>query len=168
MSRLEILKASLEKKKSEFDTRLADHFASVAEANGQPLNDKRNGAATLKRWEKQNDALRNKKKSIEKTEAAIEREESKIASVNYANDFIPPQILELVQQGVLTQWRKHPTTFFVVGVDKARIVWDEDKKVVAHRYAREVTDPEMRKKFAAVYNGLHIILNVAASTENKP
>ena len=44
--RLDILKASLEKKEAAMDAKISEHFATVKEANGQPLNDKRNGAAT--------------------------------------------------------------------------------------------------------------------------
>ena len=57
MSRLDILKASLEKKQAEFNRKLNEHFADVKRTNGQPLNDKRNGYSTMKRWDRQNDAL---------------------------------------------------------------------------------------------------------------
>ena len=57
--RLEILKQSLAKKEQELQRRFDEHFATVKQANGQPLNDKRNGQATLNKWEKQNNAIRN-------------------------------------------------------------------------------------------------------------
>jgi len=154
MARLEILKGSLAKKEALFDSKLAAHFSSVKEANGQPLNDKRNGRATMSKWERQNDALHTLKESIQKTRNSIDKEESKIARVEYANDLIPPEILQLVADGTLKQWRKHPTTFFVDGVDKGRIVWDSDKKILAHRYAREITDRDQYRKFAAIFNDL--------------
>lgn len=44
--RLEILKASLERKKERLDALLGNHFDSVKETNGQPLNDKRDGCQT--------------------------------------------------------------------------------------------------------------------------
>ena len=53
-NRLEILKNSLEKKEQQLEKRFDDHFADVKRANGQPLNDKRNGQATMNRWERQN------------------------------------------------------------------------------------------------------------------
>ncbi|MGN6746881.1 hypothetical protein, partial [Neisseria sp. P0024.S002] len=56
--RMEILQQSLAKKQAAFDKRLQNHFDDVLSANGQPLNDKRNGQATLNRWERQNDGLR--------------------------------------------------------------------------------------------------------------
>lgn len=56
--RLGILKASLAKKEARFNERLQHHFDTVAQANGQPLNDKRNGRATLNKWDKQSDAQR--------------------------------------------------------------------------------------------------------------
>ena len=49
MSRLDILKASLEKKQAKFNRKLNEHFSDVKSANGQPLNDKRNGYSTMKR-----------------------------------------------------------------------------------------------------------------------
>ena len=54
--RLEVLKASLVKKEAELDRRMQAHFDTVKQANGQPLNDKRNGQATLNKWDKQNNA----------------------------------------------------------------------------------------------------------------
>ena len=71
--RMEILQQSLVKKQAAFDKRLQNHFDDVLSANGQPLNDKRNGQATLNRWERQNDGLRSADKEIEKTQRAIER-----------------------------------------------------------------------------------------------
>lgn len=158
--RLEILKKSLEKKENELVKRLDAHFEDVKRANGQPLNDKRNGQATMNRWEKQNNAIRNLKESIEKTKNAIEKEQWKINGVNYQNEnFIPKEILELIEKGELVQWRKHPTHFFVPGVDKARIWWDESRKAVAHKYAHLITEQEQRTKFVRLYNGLNAVLN---------
>ena len=62
MSRLDILKTSLEKKQAKFYEKLNEHFADVRSANGQPLNDKKNGASTMKRWDKQNNVLSNMEK----------------------------------------------------------------------------------------------------------
>lgn len=158
--RLEVLKKSLEKKENELTKRIDAHFEDVKRTNGQPLNDKRNGQTTMNRWEKQNNAIRTLKGSIEKTKNAIEKEEWKIKGVNYQNEnFIPKEILELVEKGELVQWRKHPTHFFVPGVDKARIWWDESRKAVAHKYAHLITEQEQRTKFVRLYNSLNAVLN---------
>lgn len=158
---LDILKQSLIKKEQELRRKFDVHFATVKQANGQPLNDKRNGQATLNKWEKQNSAIKNLKESIEKTKNAIEFEEGRINGVNYQNEnFIPKEILDLVEKGDLVQWRKHPTHFFVAGVDKARIWWDKSRKSVAHKYAHLITDKEQRIKFVRIYNELNRILNV--------
>ena len=117
--RFEILKASLAKKEAKFDAKINEHFATVAQANGQPLNDKRNGQATMNQWEKQNNALRNLQAGIEKTKRAIEIEERKIAGIERSKDFIPAEILALAESGELNQWRKYPHIFFVEGVDNA-------------------------------------------------
>ena len=82
------------------------------------------------------------------------------ACLLYQNEnFIPKEILELVEKGELIQWRKHPTHFFVKGVDKARIWWDESRKAVAHKYAHLITEQEQRTKFVRMYNGLNAVLN---------
>ena len=157
--RLEILKKSLIKKEQQFNEKLQNHFDTVKQANGQPLNDKRNGKATINKWDSQNESLRNLDNSIQKTKDAIEREESKIMYVERTNESVPIEILELVEKGELVQWRKHPNTFFVPGVDKARIIWDNKSKVVAYKYINLITEQEQRKKFACLYNGLHAVLN---------
>jgi hypothetical protein len=158
-NKLETLKNSLAKKEEQLNAKFETHFATVKQANGQPLNDKRNGQATLNKWERQNDAIRTLQKSIEATKQAIEIEEGKIKGVEHANTFIPVEILNMVETGELIQWRKHPHIFFVEGVDKARIIWDEKRKAVAHKFAREITIQEQRSKFARIYNPLNVLLN---------
>lgn len=157
--RLEILKASLVKKEKLFDDKLQNHIQTAKQANGQPLNDKRNGQATLNKWQRQNKSLRNIKESIEKTKRAIEYEEGKILDVNQAKSIVPKEILELVEKGELKHWRKHPTFFFVTDVDKARIIWDDKRKKVAHRYVNSIPNQEQRTKFVRLYNSLNKILN---------
>jgi hypothetical protein len=157
--KLEILKQSLTKKEEQLNAKFDHHFATVKQANGQPLNDKRNGQATLNKWERQNEGIRTMQKSIKATKQAIEIEESKIKRVEHANTFIPAEIQKLVETGELIQWRKHPHTFFVPDVDKARIVWDEKRKVVAHKFVSEITVQEQRTKFVRIYNPLNALLN---------
>ena len=158
MSRLDILKNSLIKKENDFDNSLQNHFNTVKQANGQPLNDKRNGQTTLNKWEKQNNSLINKQEGIEKTKQAIEKEENKINDVEEMNLLLPGVIKDLVNNGVLTQWRKYPNTFFVDGVEKARIVYVVKTKSLAYRYLKQVPNKEQHKKFAQVYNKINKIL----------
>ena len=152
--RLEILKNSLAKKEQQLNAKFDEHFATVKQANGQPLNDKRNGQATLNKWERQNEGIRTLQKSIEATKQASEKEESKIKGVEHVNGYIPKEILALVETGELIQWRKHPHTFFVAGVDKARIVWLEKTKQVAHKFVSEIKEQKQRTKFVYMYNRL--------------
>lgn len=159
MSRLDILKASLEKKQAKFNKKLDEHFADVRSANGQPLNDKRNGAATMRRWDKQNDSLSNIQKEIEKTKSAIENEKGKLIDIAGNKSRMPKEITDLIDNGTLRQWGKYPHIMFVDGVDKARIIWDDKKKVVMHKFVNTLTDKEQRKKFAQVYNSLHAAIN---------
>lgn len=149
--RLEVLKTSLKKKEALFDSKLNEHFGTVKQANGQPLNDKRNGRATLDKWDRQNDALRKIDQGIELTKQAIEREEQKIAACNAVQ--LPEPIQKLIDAGELTQWRRHPSIFFVAGVEKARIILDSKKGIVAHRYLREVPADQF-PKFRDVFNKL--------------
>lgn len=150
--RLEILEASLEKKKSALDDKFEKHFADVKRANGQPLNDKRNGRATMDRWDRQSDSIRKQQAEVEKTEAAIEREMGKIRECDAALGEVPREIVNLVSSGLLIQWRKHPTVFFVDGVDHARIQWKNG--VLVHRYTSKITDKDQWAKFRDTFNGL--------------
>lgn len=160
MNKLDILKASLEKKKENFNKKLGEHFSDVRRANGQPLNDKRNGVSTMKRWDKQNDSLSKIQKEIEKTEYAIENEESKLIHIAANKNCMPKEIADLIDNGTLKQWGKYPHIMFVEGVDKARIIWDNKKKQVLHKFTNTLTDKEQRKKFIQVYNLLHKAINL--------
>lgn len=138
MSRLEILKSSLEKKESLFSTKISDHFATVRQANGQPLNDKRNGATTLKKWERQNDSLRNLDDSIKLTKEAIEKEEYKIRACETVKEILPEVFLTLMEEKKINQWRKFPNRFFVEGVEKARIIYKSDTNSITCQYVSEI------------------------------
>ena len=151
--RLEILEGSLDKKKAAFDQSIDAHFADVKRANGQPMNDKRNGHVTLNRWGKQSDALRNKQSGIELTERAIEREKDKISETAIALAGMPQQIVDLVSVGTLVQWRKYPNTFFVDGVEKARIQYKGGK--LYHKFTSSITDKDQWSIFRDVVNGLN-------------
>ena len=78
--RLEILRNSLTKKQEVLAQKIDTHFETVKQANGQPLNDKRNGRATLNKWEKQSNSIKAQSESIKKTQEAIEYEEGLIRS----------------------------------------------------------------------------------------
>lgn len=159
--RMEILQQSLAKKQAAFDIRLQNHFDDVLSANGQPLNDKRNGQATLNRWERQNDGLRTANKEIEKTQRAIEREQAAIDRVNNAD--IPEFLKPMIESGEITQWRKFPNRFFVSGVEKARIIWDKDKQQFGYAYLQGVKG-EQFAKFRDTYN--HILALHRQEREN--
>jgi hypothetical protein len=153
--KLEILIASLEKKEAMFNQKLDDNIATVKQANGQPLNDKRNGRATLNKWESQNNSLKSLQLEIEKTKRAIENETAKIKNVEHTQNILPSQIIDLISEGTLIQWRKYPNMFFVEGVEIARIIWNAKKKRLGHKYFNLVIDIEQRKKFANIFNQLY-------------
>lgn len=150
--RLEILKGSLTKKEALFDVKLQQHFDTVAQANGQPLNDKRNGQSTLNKWDKQSDSLRALDESIKKTKEAIEREELKVSLVDSVT--LPDYIQSAINDGLITQWRKFPRFFFVTGVSGGRIVLDEKTGLIAHRYLSKVPKEEY-PIFRDVFNKLN-------------
>lgn len=152
MSRIEILKISLEKKQKLFDQKLQEHFEAVKQANGQPLNDKRNGAATIRKWDRQNDALKSLQDGIEKTKGAIEREEWKIKGKDSEYASFPPCVQEAISAGTLKQWGKHPHILFVSGVETGRIVVEDDK--ILARYHNKIPTKEQYSIFRDVFNGL--------------
>lgn len=150
MNRLEILENSLAKKEAEFNRKIAEHFDDVKSANGQPLNDKRNGRATLNRWDRQSEAIRKQEQSMERTKRAIEKEKAKIA--NAERFAVPRAIQELIDAGTLTQWRKYPNRFFVKGVEKARIVYRNGK--LHSMYHTQIPTPEQYAVYRDVFNQL--------------
>jgi hypothetical protein len=153
-NKLEVLENSLKKKEKKLNERFKSYFDDVKSANGQPLNDKRNGYATMRRWDKKEDAIRNQKAEIEKTKNAIHKEKWKIDAVNYANEEEnPKEILKLVDEGILTQWRRFPNRFFVNGVDRGRIIWDVKKQKLLCAYISEIPD-EQYAKFRDVFRKL--------------
>jgi len=156
--RLTILKNSLEKKNKLLDEKFETHFKTVKEANGQPLNDKRNGQATLNKWDRQSDSIRNLKDSIKKTQDAIDKENGKICDVDFIYGIMPECIKKLIDDGVIKQWRKHPHILFVTGVDKARIVWDSKKQIIMHSYTNRIPDDDQWKKFSAIFNNIKSII----------
>lgn len=156
-TRLDILEGSLIKKNEVLDRLFDTHFTDVKAANGQPLNDKRNGQATMNKWERQNDAIRSQKESIKKTEVAIEREKSKISGTEIVKREFPNVIVNLIEDGALIQWRKHPRFLFIKGVDKARLVYNPDTGIISHRYSNQVTDEAQRKILIDTWNKVKII-----------
>ena len=60
----------------------------------------------------------------------------------------------MIETGQLIQWRKHPNTFFVEGVDKARIVWDSKKKIIFTRYRNSITEQSVWKLFVTAFNAI--------------
>ncbi len=149
--KLVILQQSLQKKEALFNAKLNTHFNDVKSANGQPLNDKTNGRNTFNRWDSQSNALSNLDKSIEKTKTAILREQEKIDNVNSVP--LPVPIQTLIDSGILTQWRKHLTYFFVKGVEKGRIILNPDN-TIGCKYHTNIPNQEQYAIFRDVYNSL--------------
>lgn len=157
-ARLQVLENSLKKKETELYKRLDSYSNHYKQTNGQPMNDKRNGGAFFRKAEKLDDSIRNQQASIEKTKIAIEREKGKIANVESVK--LPSELQQLIDEGKITQWIKFPNRFFVVGVEKARLVWDEKKQVVMHIYVNQIPKGVGQFEiFRDVFNKLNQTLN---------
>ncbi|MEY4904126.1 MAG: hypothetical protein RLZZ292_1941 [Bacteroidota bacterium] len=144
-NRLDILENSLKKKEEVLANRLTNHFNFVKSANGQPMNDKRNGADFFKAQDKQNDAIRNASNGVDKTKVAIEREEKAIKRVNSIE--LPIIITEALEAGEIMQWRKFPHIFFVAGVEKGRIIYNKKTKDLFCSHYSEIPTKEQKDKF---------------------
>jgi hypothetical protein len=154
--RLEILQNSLQKKEAILDQKFDNHFLDVKSGNGQPMNDKRNGRATLNRWESQSDSIRNQYKEIEKTKNAIEFEQDKILDCKAVLKDLPKPFLDCLESGELTQWRKFPNRFFVKNGGRGRVIWEKGELLCS--YVPEFETPE-RAAFAACFNKLKTQIN---------
>lgn len=159
-ARLKILENSLIKKEAELNSRFEQYFTDVRSANGQPLNDKRNGQQTLNRWERQSNGIRNIKDGIEKTKSAIESERDKISYTKNCYELMPDYLKKLIDTGVLKQWRKHPRIMFVEGVKIARIYFNEDTKKCTHKYVSSIECKEEYAIFRDVFNEINKIQTV--------
>lgn len=83
--------------------------------------------------------------------ATIDRERRKIARVD---EYEVPNILhKFLEDGTITQWRRHPRFFFVAGVEKARIVVQENG-LLAARYVKDISSSEQYAIFRSVFNAL--------------
>lgn len=51
---------------------------------------------------------------IEKTKNALEREQAKVNECEAVKSELPQILLDLLEQGKITQWRKYPNRFFVL------------------------------------------------------
>ena len=155
MSRLDVLSASLVKKEARLASLLDNHFDTVKSTNGQPMNDKRNGAAHFKKIEQQNDAIRKANAEIDKTKSAIERERLKISGVGLANETMPKPILDAILSNKITQWRKFPNRFFVVGVEKGRLIWEAKEGKLFAGYTASIPTAEQKETFKTVARELY-------------
>lgn len=148
--KLEILQGSLLKKEKELNSRLEAVILHQKITNGQPMNDKRNGASWFKKKEKLDNSIRNLMVSIEKTKVAIEKEQAKLAGVAKSRNYLPKPLLDAIADGLIVQWRKYPNRFFVIGVEKARLIWNKKKGKLQCCYTSEIPNEEQFKLFKDV------------------
>lgn len=152
--RLGILEASLQKKREKLKAMETAHYADVAQANGQPLNDKRGGHAVMRRWDRQCSAMTKQLGEIQKTLDAIDYEKALIVDCAKTKETLPEAIVQAMSNGTIVQWRKYPNRFFVPGVDKARIIWDQKAQRLSCSHVASLPDNEQYTAFRDVYNSL--------------
>jgi len=157
--RLNILKNSLEKKENLLNDKINNLYADVRQANGQPMNDKRNGHATMKRWDNKEQAIYNQINEINKTKEAIEKEESKIAYVEAIKQELPQCIINYIESGKITQWRKYPNRFFVPNGGRSRLIWDDKTSKLTYLYKKS------SKEECEVFRSVAIELNKALKNQ---
>jgi hypothetical protein len=153
-TREQVLVDSLARKQQQFDNRFAVHFDEATARQGQPWHDNAKDRSARKRLDRQDAALHTLKESIQKTEDALARERRKVAAVERTAAILPAAILEALESGTLSQWRRHPTTFFVHGVERARLVWDVDRQQLTTRYLGELKEETARARFLEVARAL--------------
>ena len=147
-TKLDRLQISLAKKEA-LENKLFDRlFEMIRETNGQPMNDKKDGPAYFKKRAKIDDAIRHIQAGIELTKNAIEKENA--ARFRVSSVALPGFLAEMVENGTLIQWRKHPTMFFVKGVDKARIIYDPKSGNVLHKFSSSIPNQEQYDIFKNV------------------
>lgn len=155
--RLEILNNSLTKKQKIFNDLFIAHTEEVKKAQGEPLRGHRRGNKILKTWEKTAQRLTIKLKEIKKTQRAIDREKYKGKKKEKALMKHQPHIKKMIEDGILSVWRKHERIAFVVGVDRARIYFEEIDSVYyieKHKFYNEIECPEQKEKFKNIYNDI--------------
>jgi hypothetical protein len=157
MKRIDILKNSLDKKEKKLNERINDLYSDVRRGNGQPMNDKRNGASTMKRWDSKEEGIYNQIDSINRTKEAIERERNKICHVESISEDLPNAIINFINEGKIIQWRKFPNRFFVPNGGKARLIWNLKTKKL--QYNLKGCTKEEYKIFREIANELIRALN---------
>ena len=166
MTRLEILEESLRKKKDLLNEKINDLFSAVAETNGQPLNDKKDFRKNVKRFNKKNNYIIRQEDEIEKTVRAIEKEKMLLKNIESSRNKLPSPVIELIEKKIITQWRRFPDHFFVVGVEKARIILRDNNKLY-FKYTENIPNENQRIIFNKVFNDLQKKLSLLNITNEK-
>ena len=148
--RLELLEESLAKKKAELCWKIEEHFTTTQQVLRQPLNDKKNREIVMARWKRQGHGLQKLKESIEKIQNAIKTEIDKIVLEEYFD--VPPAIQELLDTGVLIQCRKQFNRFFVKGVEKASLIYEDGKLLMS--FFKDIPNKKQLNIFRKVCNEL--------------
>jgi len=153
-TRLDILKNSLEKKKQVLDSRYDAYFEDVKRGNGQPMNDKRNGQATLNRWDRKSNSIRSAEEAIKVTEEAIIKHEYREKAIERTKSILPAPLLDSLTSGDIRQWHRFPNYFFVKGVEKGRFFWDTKTKCIRLKYMSQIPNKEQKDLFISVVRQL--------------
>lgn len=164
MKRREILEKSLEKKRTIFNDRFRSHWDYTVGLQGEPIGGPRaQDRAIRNRLEREDRALRRMSEEVKKTERALAREERKEIDTANAYDALPEPLRAAIDAGLIVQWRRHPNTFFVPGVEKGRLAWIPEsaknaksalRGTLVARYAHQIPDQAQYAAFRDVANAL--------------
>lgn len=115
------------------------------------------GNQILRRWDKTAKRITIKLNEIEKTKKSIDREIYLSRNKEKALMKHQPHIIQMIEDGILSVWRKHERIAFVVGVDRARIYFEEIDGVYyleGHKFYNQIECPNQKEKFKNIYNEL--------------
>ena len=178
-TRLEILERSLKNKEQVLNQKINADMSAWSATAGTPLNDKMHKPQVrsfVNQREQARESIFRQFREIEKTQNAIEREKARLefldkkdelSSEILASPKFPTVVLEMLEQGILKQWRKYPNYFFVTGVEMGRIIVDplgtkiKQKKYtkksyasVRRSYTTEIPTQEQKELFFKVWNAI--------------
>jgi len=132
--------------------RLEKEFYDKFDANpraghgGTPdILDNSKGRMMKRAYEKYNDQLRGLKEKIEKQKQKIEKTEARKAyyttqtkkskkRMESKGEPIPQKLNDLAKAGKLKQWARNPDLFFVPGMDKVAVTYNNGKLGISKKY----------------------------------
>lgn len=148
---MEQLKNLLEKQESKLEEMISsmDNLASAAPflgSMGTPFTDNAKGRkykASVEKWDERmrsiNEKIKAQKEKIEKTESRIAWHSKRQGATKYSTEFlekndIHKSLISLCEKGKISQWKRNPHLFFVVGLEKTALFTKDGKICLSARF----------------------------------